>query len=193
MTKDCGCDKKPKGELNKIWKYIKGYEPIQINNTSASYQGKNGFRYQTNNGLYVVFFTFSIINNNIIKYFITLSKIKDVKINKKTNTRTTFLKCKKQFIQDFSVKYEIIKHIIDNISNNDFTSTPHNSYLFNNAIIDIIKQGEKKEGLTTTSVYVQQQDKSASEQGCEGSCVIGGPSICSSGCAYCNTLYTCVF
>ena len=45
MTKDCGCDKKHKGEQNKIWKYIKGYEPIQIHNTSASYQGKNGFRY----------------------------------------------------------------------------------------------------------------------------------------------------
>jgi hypothetical protein len=75
MTKDCGCDKKPKGEKNNIWEYINGYEPIDIDNSLPSYQGRNGFTYQTNNGIYVIFFYFSIVNIDIIKYFITLSKV----------------------------------------------------------------------------------------------------------------------
>ena len=170
MTKDCGCHKKPKGKKNNIWDYIKGYEPKPIDNNLPSYQGRNGFKYQTNNGTYVIFFNFSIVNNDIIKYFITLSKVEEVKYDKKTNTITNFLKCKKQFSHDFSVNPEIINVIIDNISNKNYDSIPHNSHLFNGVIINIIKQGEKKEGLITKLVSVEQQDKDLSTQGCTGNC-----------------------
>jgi hypothetical protein len=93
------------------------------------------------------------------------------------------LKCKKQFSHDFSVNPEIIKVIIDNISNNNFDSIPHNSHLFNGVIIDIIKQGEKKQGLITKLVSVLQQNKNLSTQGCGGKCKIY--TQCGSSCPRC--------
>lgn len=181
MTKDCGCDKKPNGELNKIWEYIKGYEPKQIDNPLPSYSGRNGFIYQTNNGRYAIFYTFSIVNNDIIKYFITLSKIKEVKYNK--NTKTTFLKCKKQFTHDFSVNPKIIEDTIDNISNDNYDTIPHSALQFNGVIIDNIKKVEKKEGLITKIVSVIQQHKGDSDLGCGGNCV---GQTCGSDCPSCG-------
>ena len=45
-------------------------------------------------------------------------------------------------------------------------------------IIDIIKQGEKKEGLITKLVSVQQQPKDLSTQGCGGACQQFGSVTC---------------
>jgi hypothetical protein len=163
MTKGCGCDKKPKGdrpiwvfnkkpkgEPNQIWKYVQGFKPKPTKNNLPSYYGSNGFSYNTNIGKYVVFFTFSIINNDTIIYFITLSKIESIKINKNTNITTRYLKCTSQFTYESKVNSETIKKGIANLSNSDFSSFPDNTDKFNIVIVNAIKNAEKTTAVCET-------------------------------------------
>ena len=191
MAKDCGCEKKD--EPNRIWDYIKGYEPKPVVNPLTSYPGLNGFTYTTTNGTYVIFFNFSIIEGKIIKYFITLDKIEKIKNKKHKNTIITYLKCKKQFSHEFTVGESTIKNIISDISNGIFNSIPHDPFVFNNVIIDIIKQIEAKEGLSgakevlpESNVQVSQSPKSSARQGCGAKCSFSnGLKSCGSPCSKC--------
>jgi len=153
------------------------------------YQGLNGFQYITNNGTYVIFFNFSIIEGKIIKYFIELSKIEKIENKKHTNRIITYLKCKKQFSHEFKLDRTIINNIINKISNSNFDAIPHDPFAFNNIIMGIIKQVEAKEGLKTTRAGFSSTEKNLSSQGCGGNC--DGFKSCKSSCPTCasSTLF----
>jgi len=183
MAKDCDCEKKD--EPNRIWDYVKGFEPKPVINPLTTYPGLNGFTYTTNNGTYVIFFNFSVIEGKIIKYFITLDKIEKIKNKKHKNTVITYLKCKKQFSHEVTLDGTIIKNIINDLSNGIFAPIPHDPFVFNEIIINVIKQIEAKEGLSTSYMSVSSSPKPLGGQGCGGKCGLQSGKSCGTTCRNC--------
>jgi hypothetical protein len=114
-------------------------------NTPNSYKGKCGFTFKTKNNEYSVKYTFTIKETNI-KHNVNIFKIIGTTIQENTTTINT--KFEKNFQFKTKSDSKTINAIINDVSNNNYASTPDNPNTFNNEVAHQISKIETKKGKT---------------------------------------------
>ena len=204
MTKDCGCDKKPKGDrpiwvLNKkptIWVYNTKCDKIQ-NIPGNSYLGKNGFAYFLINKdskektEYKVHYKFSNLTTGEIVYYVFLYKVTKTNYDKKTNTIKKYLECASQYSYTSKVEQYIATNIINSIGNGSDSLIPDDSNKFNEFVIKYILKSYKKSLDKSTinpcmTVQITQVGKEYGLQGCGGNCDVFFGTNCGGICTWCT-------
>ena len=197
MTKDCGCNKKEKKEKKEeksaqkqIWVYKKTCDNKKLNIPDNSYLGKIGFTYylvdndKKENTEYKVNFKFSNFNSGEIVYYVNLYKVTKTKIDKKTNTISKYLECSSKYSYTSKLDQNKITNIINEIGNEKYDLTPHNSNEFNSKVIENILKTNGKKGTSRYSVKLGYAGKGYGDVNCGGECDINGQSCVNS--CFCN-------